>query len=80
MANYKHVITFLANAKKFANTTTSDLMVDRDNTVEDILNTADTTGGLIAEIDNSIAEITWKLEEYYTKTGNKSALKRLSKL
>lgn len=77
MANYKHVITFLSNAQKFANTSTSDLMVDRNNTVDDVMKCADTTGGLIADIDNSIGEIKILLEEYYKKTDNKTLLGRL---
>lgn len=76
----KHVITFLQQAKKVANTITSELKVDSKNTVEDVLPTGDTTGALVAEIDNNIAEIKWKLEEYYQKTGNTKMLKRLEKL
>lgn len=80
MPKHKHIITFLLNAKKLANTTTSDMMVDKDNTVKDVLDTSDTTGGLVAGIDNDIAEIRDKLFDYYTKTGNKRLLKRLEKL
>lgn len=80
MSKQKHIITFLLNAQKFANTTTSDMKVDKDNTVEDVLNTSETTGGLIADIDNSVGEITDVLFEYYKKTGNQRLLKRLEKL
>jgi hypothetical protein len=80
MSKQKHIITFLLNARKLASTTTSDMMVDKDNTVEDVFDTSETTGGLVAGIDNDVAEIRDKLFEYYTKTGNKRLLKRLEKL
>lgn len=82
MAKSNHIITFLQRAQKFAwdETITSELKVDKDNTVEDVFDVADTTGGVIAEIDNACAEIIWKLEEYYKATNNKKILQRLSKL
>ncbi len=78
----KHIITFLKRLKAFSQKEgiTSLLQVDKDNTVEDVLNCADTTGGVIAEIDNAVGEIMSELWDYYEKTGNKRLLKRLKKL
>ncbi|MEK6882807.1 MAG: hypothetical protein AABY22_24500, partial [Nanoarchaeota archaeon] len=59
---------------------TSMLKVEKDNTVEDVFDTAYTTGGVICEMDNSIGELIDKLAAYYEKTGNKRLLKRLDSL
>ncbi len=77
-----HVITFLRKLKKFTQSegVTSILKVDKDNTVEDVFETAETTGGIICDIDNGIGEVIDKLEAYYIKTGNTKLLKRLSTL
>jgi len=77
-----HVLTFLQKVKKFTldNGITSRMKVDKDNVVDDVLETWDTTGGIIAEMDNSLYETLSKLEDYYIKTNNKAALKRLYKI
>jgi hypothetical protein len=76
-----HVITFLRQLQKFSqdNGVTSMLEVDKSNTVEDVFDVADTTGRLIADIDNNLSEIIDKLEEYYIRTNNSKLMYRLKK-
>lgn len=82
MKRSQHIITFLARLKKFTQEEgiTSMLIVDAENTIEDVFENAEMAGGLIAEIDNGVGEIIDILYDYYDQTGNKKLLKRLEKL
>ena len=81
MKRSKHILTFLSKLKKISNEEIpSSLMVDNENSVDEVFSVADTTGGLIAELDNNIEEIIDKLEIYYEKTGNERLLKKLKNI
>jgi hypothetical protein len=81
MKKAEHIVTFLQRLKRFTQTEgiTSMLMVDKNNTVEDVFPIT-MTGGIIAEIDNAVGEIHDELYEYYLKAHNINGLKRLEKL
>lgn len=79
MKQSAHIITFLKRVKQFSQKEgiTSILKVDNYHTVDDVMNVSETTGGLIADIDNDLSEIIDQLEQYYIDTDNKKLLKRL---
>jgi hypothetical protein len=81
MKEAEHIITFLIRFHKMAylHSETFQLKVDKDNTVEDVLEPSETTGGIIAGIYNDVGETVDKLAEYYKQTGNKKLLARLKK-
>lgn len=82
----KHIITFLARLKRFTKEEgiSSMLKVDctnhSDNTVEDVFDVAETTGGIICEIDNAVGEMIDLLTAHYTKEHDVNGLMRLEKL
>lgn len=86
MEKHLHIIQFLRDVNKFidGHGTTSWLKIDEDNELEDLdifgNDVCNAPAGLIADMQNVRAEIIWKLEEYYTSTGNKKLLNRLKKV
>lgn len=82
MEKADHIITFLKRLKDFTQRegVTSMLKVDKDNSVEDVFDTAETTGGIICDMDNGLNEVIDKLREYYIRTNNDHLLKRLDSI
>lgn len=74
---------FLKRCKKFShvNGITSSLKVDKDRSIEDLSHIFGVeVGGIIADIDNSVAEIVDKAIIYYEETGNKKIAEKFKKL
>ena len=82
MKKAEHILTFIKRLKIFTQREgiTSILKVDGNNVVEDVFDTAQTTGGIICDIDNGIGELVDTLMLYYEKTNNKRLLRKLQSI